>query len=967
MLGVLLLRANTHVHVHELVEALWDNDVDPSHAARKLQIYVSRVRSFLDKHSVPACVHTAQRGYRLEIDRDLVDYHRFRKLVTDSRALRKVDRKRSVEKLRAAVGCWRGDMFDDLRGDWLDELRDDHTRNDLLPAYYALFDAELDDDGHETVAARTRDLLQTYDLDETLARQHLTALAVVDGAGSAANFHSQFTDRLRRKHDRKPGPEFQEAWRRIVAAQASTARMGRPEPPCTLPRRVPGFHGRADLLDRLDEWLLHGEMSAVIALDGAGGIGKTTLATHWAHTRKDYFPDGVLYFDLNGYGNDEPVAPATVMRTFLEALNVRPADRSPDLGALLRSALAGRRILVVLDNVRDRRHLGDLLTVTAPSPVLITSRQKITLPEGRSFTVPLMSESDSSLLLQRRLADLVPEADLATVPQLAKLCDGLPMALRIAAEHVARRPGVPLAVLTAQLERERARLLDAGADDGSTTLRAIFTWSCDALSPELDHFFQVLGLHPSARISLPAAAAMAGSTVATAERLLERLITAHLVQQDSGDTYRLHDLLHLYAAQRAGERCDREERVLALRRMLDWYLGSVLAAMEHVAPFLRDIPPQPLLAGVRPLQFDDAAVALEWCVRERPQVIAVSRFAAADGHPGHAWRLIGAFSEVLNRFGDPRRLSGLYTLAVDAAIRAGERDGEAGGLNNLGVNHFHLGEYDAAAAYFGRAMKLVREGDVMAEAMALYNLANCHLERGNHEKAIELHERSLALSEAIDDLDGQARVYHRLGDLYQRGGRFETADRHYRHALALRSGSGEAREQGDTYAKLAGLALVRGDFAGAIADAEAALAIYRRTRTDRRLAEPWSVLSEAHRRLGNLGSAVTAAEEAVAACRAANDIPAEMRATRLLAEAREANGNWAEAITDWSTVAALADTLGEHDQAGAARSAIERLESAVPGPRRGSPRPAPSRDGYRDVVRGLPPQGGDPWEGHHVQ
>jgi NB-ARC domain len=315
------------------------------------------------------------------------------------------------------------------------------------------------------------------------------------------------------------------------------------------------------------------------------------------------FPDGELFANLGGHGLTDPVEPAAVLASFLDAIDV-PTDRIPhdlqDRVTLLRQLLTGRRMLIVLDNARDSEHVRSILSATASCATIVTSRQQLTGLVHRDgahrVTLPRLAPDDAIALLRHRIGKARTERDLQSIQDLSALCDGFPLGLRMAAE----RPDVPVRDLVTQLYRQRRILLDAGShgDDETVTLRAVFSCSYEALTPDAKRLFRLLGLSPGSDFSTSEAAALAALPMARVEHVLDALFGANLVEQRAADRFRLHDLIRLFAVELVSED-DTDTRTVTIHRVLDWYLGSTINATRSVDPHRFEVPRLPLTSGSR--------------------------------------------------------------------------------------------------------------------------------------------------------------------------------------------------------------------------------------------------------------------------------------------------------------------------------------------------------------------------------
>lgn len=427
---------------------------------------------------------------------------------------------------------------------------------------------------------------------------------------------------------------------RLADGRTGGGASGQPAPasvPRELPPAVTHFVGRARELARLDESLAGPRSRLVVAITGTAGIGKTMLAVHWAHRVADRFPDGQLYVDLRGYDPGEPRSPAQVLARFLRSLGVDTRDLPDDadeLAAHYRTALADRRVLVLLDNARDAEQVRPLVPGTPHCLVVVTSRDDLSglvVASGAlRVEVDPLPLAAAVELLDRLLGDRGAH-DPAARAALARRCGGLPLALRLAAEVAASRPGQPLRQLVAQLDDGRGGLSTLACD--SVSLRSAFAWSYRCLPPDGAAAFALLGLHPGPGVDDYALAALAGTDLAGAAARLRVLARANLVRRAGPHRFALPDLLRAYAAECAAKTLSGPETERARSRLLDYYRSAAAAALNALDGHPRlEVP-----AAQTPVPvFDDAAAARSWLHHERATVIALWVRAADLGLTEHA-------------------------------------------------------------------------------------------------------------------------------------------------------------------------------------------------------------------------------------------------------------------------------------------------------------------------------------------
>ena len=575
-----------------------------------------------------------------------------------------------------------------------------------------------------------------------------------------------------------------------------------PDPPGTaagnrprqLPPTVAGFTGRSAELAALTKMLAGAAGTVVIsAIGGTAGVGKSALAIQWAHRAADRFPDGQLYVNLRGYDPDRPVPPADALAGFLRALGVPGPDIPPEeheRGARYRSLLAGRRVLVVLDNARSSDQARPLLPGSPACAVVVTSRDSLAGLVARDGAVRLDLDLLPLSVAMRLLRDLIgarAAADPDATRALAERCCRLPLALRIAAELAADRPGQSLSALVTELagQQERLDLLDAGGDP-HTAVRAVFSWSYRHLDGDTARAFRLAGLHPGADFDAYAVAALAGTTLGPARRMLDGLARAHLVHLAEPDRYGIHDLLRAYARELADTSDSGEEQHAALTRLLDHYLHTASMAMNTLypaEPYRRPRIPPPDTPAPPVTQ---PTTAQAWLDFERATLVDMTVHATGHGWPGHATRLSDTLFRYLYTGGHPPEALTMHSHARIAAERAGDRAAEAIALNYLGTVHIQQSRYREAADHLRQALALFEHAsDHIGQARALNNLGATSYYQGRYQEAIGLYRQALDIFGETGDPVNMSRTLLNLGDSEERQGRYALADRHYRRALAI--------------------------------------------------------------------------------------------------------------------------------------------------------------------------------------
>ncbi|HEU5108265.1 MAG TPA: tetratricopeptide repeat protein [Micromonosporaceae bacterium] len=622
--------------------------------------------------------------------------------------------------------------------------------------------------------------------------------------------------------------------RRHAEGEGGARRVRRTEPPAAVPHALPApaphFTGRAAELEALTGLLREradsGGTVVISAIGGTAGVGKTALAVHWAHAVADRFPDGQLFVNLRGFDpGDQVMDPGDAVRSFLDALRVPPREIPATLDgqiALYRSMLAGRRMLVVLDNARDAGQVRPLLPGTPGCLVLVTSRNLlaglVATDGAHPFALDLLTPAEAHELLARRLGDARLAAEPEAVEEILARCARLPLALAIVAAHAATHPGVRLADLAADLRDARRRW------DPLTDVRSVFSWSYRTLDPQAARLFRLLGLHPGPDISDAAAASLAGRPVAEVRTLLGELTRAHLVTEHVPGRYALHDLLRAYAVDQAQEVDTADQRGQATARMLDHYVHSAHAA-ERLVNTHRDMGDlDPPASGTTPERPADNAAALAWFDAEHAVLIGVAQHAAAAGFDAAAWRIVWNLPTYLDYRGHWHDWLVVGRVGVEAAGRL---------------------------------------DDPSAQALAHRLLARPHIRLRRYEDTHENLRRALDLYRRAGDVVGQADTHLTLGDLWERQDRHTDALDHARQALALYRAGGHRPGQADALNFVGWCYALLGDHRQAIAHCEESLALHRELGPGIVEATTWDSLGFAHHHLGHHAQAIDCYRKAI--------------------------------------------------------------------------------------------------------
>jgi len=841
LLGLLALSPNLSVDAAVLIEAAWGADM-PNTPIDTLRVRISRLRQRLEPR--PAATRTVRSitatttGYQLTVGEEEHDLLMFRGLVRRARlAVRQDQLTAAFEHFAEATALRRGSTLADLT-----ELRVNPVvvaiEREWQAAVVEFADVAAAIGQHAEVVPLLRQITEAEPLHEPAHARLMTALATSGHQAAALRLFDGLRRRLADELGVGPDDKLTGIHQAILRSDHTATAEARPAtpPPAHLPHATAAFTGRADQLAALDGLLDTGAGGLPLAvISGTAGVGKTTLALHWAHRIRDRFPDGQLYIDLRGFDKDaDPVAPADAVYELLEALGTPPEQIPAGLTArvgLYRSTLAGKRILLVLDNARYAAQIRPLLPGAASCLTLATSRNQLVslvAAEGAHLVaLEPLTGGEARALLAGRLGRARVDAEPDAVDEIIARCARLPLALAIVAARAVTRATFPLTTIATALSGpDRNRLVPLFGAGAATDVRAAFSWSYRILTPPAARLFRLLGLHPGPDIGLPAAASLAGICPDQVSGPLAELTEAHLLSEHAPGRYQFHDLLHSYAAELAQTHDTAEERSAAQRRYLDYYLHTGHRAATIMQPHRSPITVPPPAAGVTPQDLADHTQADGWLAAEHRAVLAVIRQACDTEFDAYVWQLSWVLGNFLDRHARWDTQAAINDLAHQAALRVGDRAGQANALRGLGLADARRGRHrdaethlQAAIELFGalgdsgsqghthldlgwavsqldrhqlaqhhaqQAQDLFQTGGHLAgQANALNAISWCQTILGHHDQALATCGQALAVFQELGDPDGEAPAWDTLGDIYQRLGRHSEAIAAYERSLVL--------------------------------------------------------------------------------------------------------------------------------------------------------------------------------------
>jgi len=649
-----------------------------------------------------------------------------------------------------------------------------------------------------------------------------------------------------------------------AAARGRAAAGGRAAALRTLPGDIASFTGREAELARLKS--AEGVVS-VVAVGGMAGIGKTAFAVRAAHQLSGRFPDGQLFLPLYGHTPGHPPAePADALASLLLMAGFDARQIPPDLEArtgLWRDRLAGRRLLLVLDDAVGSEQVMPMLPGTPGCLVLITSRRHLTaLDDADTVSLDVLQTGDAAGLLVQLSARPGIDAEDPAVTEIARLCGYLPLAVGILARQLYHHPAWNPADLAAELAAARDRLELMYAENLSVA--AAFDLSYAELTAGQQRLFRCLGLHPGTDIDAYAAAALANISLIAASHGLDDLYDHYLVTEPARGRYRMHDLIreHAHTLAAADHAADHDA---AVTRLLDYYLRTARTADRHFArrtptgiPAVITTPP-----GSAPnLSAREDAIA--WMDAEHHNLHAAVRYAAGHGHPGHAIAIPAAMSGYLRIRGHWNEALNLHHIALTAAEDAGDQSAAAGALTDLGQLQYVTGNLAATAASLTRALDLHRrDGSQLGEANALATLGLMQQATGDYPAATASMTSAQTLYRNVGDQLGAANTIHCLGVVQYLTGRYREAAASHGTALEMYRALDNPAGQAGALSHLGTVQLAAGDHDLAITNMNQALALYRAGGDRTEEANALYFIGAAQRESGDYGSAAITLNQAL--------------------------------------------------------------------------------------------------------
>jgi DNA-binding SARP family transcriptional activator/tetratricopeptide (TPR) repeat protein len=895
LLAVLLCRPNRVVGLDELAYAMWDGH-PPAGAETTVRSYVMRLRRVLGAAAIR--IETASPGYRIALDPSAeLDTFLFTARCQAADTLARVgDWGATASALDEALALWRGTPLQDVPSETLSR--------DELPAWLERrsqavelrLEAAIELGRAAEAVIELRRLAAEHPLRERTSALLMTALAACDRRSEALEIFRDLRRVLVEEVGIEPGMELQELHQRILnGSQSPAAGSGatvpahspehRPYPvPRTLPAGIGDFTGHEEHVDALVSCLRTDPAGGsravrIVSIAGMGGAGKTTLAVHAAHRVSSDFPDGQLYADLRGSA-PVPVPPATVLSRFLRQLGAEP-DALPaddeERGALYRSLLAQRRVLVLLDDARDAAQVRPLLPANPDCAVLVTMRNRVTgLPGAMHLDLEGLPREAAHRMLSRIIGADRVAAEPAAVSDVLAACADLPLAVRLIGARLASRPSWRVQYIASRLRAQRSRLDELSYADQD--VRATFEMSYSALdTPDAAavpaaRALCLLGLWPGQDIGLTAAASLLGAPVHQAERVLEYLVDSYLVQSPQPGRYSLHDLLRDFAFERAEQDLAAADRRAAITRVITWYVRAAAAMNATLSPANRQIHPAVVPDLTPPPDLSTVPDALDWGESEHANLCDATGLAAASGLWELAWQLPTASMSFFQRQRHLRSWISTHEIALSSTQQA---------------------------------------ADEKTEAIVRNNLAIALLTAGRHVEAIDHLKVTVAIHSSFDDAALVASALINMGVAAMEAGFPDQAIGYLSQAVAYYQASGSASSEAAARTNIGYIHLLLGQPAEAIQESAAAIRLYRLAPSvSWGLAEVLDNISQAYLLAGSSEQALSHARDAVSVRRQLCDRPGLAEGLRHLGELL-ADTNRTGARTAWSEAAVILRELDD--------------------------------------------------------
>ncbi|MFC0623172.1 AfsR/SARP family transcriptional regulator [Kribbella deserti] len=934
LLAVLALKANSVVSADELVERLWDT-APPAKAKAALHVQMARLRRALGE---PDPIRTVPAGYCLAAAPGEVDVQRFESLVRDAGGTSELAVRSRY--LAEALALWRGPALVDVPGESLQRDVVPALAESRAQALEQRVDVDLSLGRHAGLIAELRTLTSEHPLRERFWAQLMIALYRSEQQAEALSTYRTARQLLIDVLGVEPGPELRRLERDVLAGvpelrqSPPAVRLDSWDPQYQLPREVTGVVGFETFADDLADHLTREASVPIVAIHGGAGVGKSTLAVQVAHRTRQSFPDGQWFVRLEGAERGGR-PPADVLGELLIASGLSGPMIPRGVAAraaMLRARLAGRRVLLLLDDAAGPEQIEDLIPGTEGSAVLTTSRRDLrglSVRHGSyGLELPVLTASAGAALLTAVLGDGRTAAEPAAVTELVELCARLPLALRIAAANLGLHPHRSIADYVGELRGgDRLSRLQIAGD---AAVRAAFEVSYRGLDPVAARTFRLLGLVPGPDFTAETASVLLEASVADAGRQLEVLAATSLIQHYRPGRYQFHDLLRLYAAEQANAAEGAAESAAAVRRLVAYQVARIDRAAALLYPNTRrlarpatDVP-----------DFADHGEALAWLDAERAGLVAMARHVAVEGPTEQTWHLADALRGYFAARRHNDDWEALASTGLAAAEAAGSVDVLAAMHLSLGVLHSYRAEHPSAEAHYRQAIALRQAAGKNDENGPVYNnLGVLYTSQAMYGDAVEAFHQAGALDRDLCSPRGLANKLSNLATVLFYQGDLAAAVEQLREAERIRAAAGIPSTAQTTFTL--GQCLHRlGDTSAAAEELARSLTLSQEIGEDLSVTYAHYGLAELRCSLGDLDQAADHATAALALAREMRSSAAEIDALNVSGTVQRLRGDQLQAIALHTHALDLSRQTGERRagvqaQAGQAAALYESDQTAA--------------------------------------
>ena len=888
LLATLLLNPNRFVSTELLVDVLWAGQ-PPRSAVANVRTYVRSLRETISVGG-GAELTTHPSGYSIAVPTEALDAGRLAAHVADAAALRATDPRGAAAAYERGLRLWRGRPLSDLdpAPAWEGALRGlDELYRTTIDGLVAL---RLATDDHAEAVGLLRRRLDDEPYDEGLWCRLVETMLAAGQHHEARLTYDQAVRVLAEELDIEPGEALRAVGALTVGATVPTADVA-PHParqaPSQLPFDQPDFTGRERELDQLVD-LVTGNAPGrppIAVVFGAAGTGKTTLAVRLGHLVADAFPDGQLYLDMRA--TTRPRDPASALHALLHGLGVpelaipKETDRR---AAMLRSELAGRRVLIVLDDVESAAQVALLLPGTGTSALVITSRRRLTdLTGPERIRLDTLADGPAARLLEQGAGGRLDRTEEAAA-EIVRLCGNLPLAIRIAASRLAQRDDLTPAELARRLRDERNRLDELAV--GDLAVRSSADLSYWSLEPDEARLYRLIGLLGA--VEFPAWLLTAALPEPAVERCLTTMLEANLLRVSGVDAtghtrYRMHGLLRLHASELASQR-HTEEATADLTAVLSAMLDRTRAAGDRLPVRFFGVTESLSPAAYPGPALPTPADAIAWHDAEQANLVPLLHAARQYGRHEHAWRLAAAWTPYFDLRGHFDFWHEAHEMGVHSARAVGSRLGEATILCGLGQLALYRDDWGVAFRSFSTAQRIFTSlDDQQGFGVATAGLATWHRFRDQHDKVLPLAMAALEAFLAAGDLSGEAVARSAIGSAWLVRGDTETAETWLTDAFDLAVRLEDPHREAQVRRRLATLRERQGDTAAAIVELRAALTLFERLGDDHCASRARASLGGALLTTGDYDAARTMFLEALAVVHRLGDKYLEAQTTAQLA------------------------------------------------------------------------------------